>query len=187
MTATLAPLPDSTLTVWTYKDGLLAKMAHDLCIRATRLRADLAVEGRRFTVDVAVPVRGLRVQGQVKDGRVISLGESDHEKIEGNLASRDVLDADRHPEVRFTGEGQLPEGGAGRVRVEGRLTIRGSARPLALDCDLRGSGDRWVVTGEVRLRQTDFGMTPYTALFGALKVQDEVRVSWELAYQRPAP
>ena len=186
MSATLAALPaDSTITVWTYKDGLLAKMAHDLSIRATRLRADLTRDGRRFSVDVAVPVRGLRVQGQVKDGRILALGEKDHQKIEDNLASKDVLDAGRYPDVRFTGEGALPDAGAGPLRVEGRLTIHGNARPLTLDCELREVRDRWVVVGEARLSQTAFGVTPYSALFGALKVQDEVRVSWELAYQRP--
>lgn len=183
---TLAALPaDSVITVWTYKDGLLAKMAHDLCIRATRLRADVTLEARRFTVDVAVPVRGLRVQGQVKDGRVMTLGEKDHQKIEDNLAGKDVLDANRYPDVRFAGEGLVPESGAGPLRVEGRLTIHGNAQPLTLDCELREVRDRWVVVGEARLRQTAFGVTPYSALFGALKVQDEVRVSWELAYQRP--
>lgn len=186
MTANLAALPaDSALLVWTYKDGLLAKMAHDLSIRATRLRADVALDGRHVSVDVAVPVSGLRVQGQVKDGRIMALEDKDQRKIEENLAGKDVLDAGRYPEVCFSGEGLLPEAGAGATRVEGRLTIHGESRPLAVDVELREVRDRWVVAGEVRLRQTDFGVRPYSALFGALKVQDEVRVTWELAYQRP--
>ncbi|MCO5171227.1 MAG: YceI family protein [Planctomycetes bacterium] len=173
-------LEGSSLTVWTYKEGLLSKVAHDLCIRAADWQAEARRDGRRVEVEVVVPVRGLRVQGQVKDGAVLPLSEKDHREIEGNLASRHVLDADRFPEVRFTGAGDLPEGG-GRATITGQLTIHGTTRPLTLAVDVREAGDRVVVTGEARVRQTDFGVKPYSALLGALKVQDEVRVSWEVA------
>lgn len=183
---TLTPITGaSTLTVWTYKEGLLSKVAHDLCIRATEWRAPATLEAGRAAVEVVVPVGGLRVQGQVKDGQVIALRDKDHREIEGNLVGRDVLDAARFPEVRFTGGVDLPKGG-GRARVEGQLTLHGSTRPLALEVEVRELADRWVVTGDVRLRQTTFGVKPYSALLGALRVQDELRVSWEVAYPRSA-
>ncbi|MCW8138016.1 MAG: YceI family protein [Planctomycetota bacterium] len=166
----------STLTVWTYKEGLLSRVAHDLCIRAVDWRLEARRADRRVEVEVVVPVRGLRVQGQVKDGAVVPLSEKDHREIEGNLASRHVLDAERFPEVRFTGAGDLPQGG-GRTTIAGQLTIHGTTRPVTLAVDVGAAG---VVTGEVRLRQTEFGVKPYSALLGALKVQDELRVSWEV-------
>ena len=36
------------------------------------------------------------------------------------------------------------------------------------------------LTAQARFAQTRFGVKPYKALMGALKVKDEVRVSWEL-------
>jgi polyisoprenoid-binding protein YceI len=186
MTTTLTQIADaSSLTVWTYKEGLLSKVAHDLCIRATEWRAHATLEAARVSVEVVVPVRGLRVQGQVKDGQVTPLRDKDHREIEGNLSGRDVLDAARFPEVRYTGGLALPAGD-GRARVEGQLTLHGSTQPLALDVEVRELADRWVVTGEVRLRQTTFGVKPYSAMLGTLRVQDELRVSWEVAYPRSA-
>jgi hypothetical protein len=52
----------------------------------------------------------------------------------------------------------------------------GETRPIAFDLAV---GDR--VTGVAIVKQTDWGMKPYTALFGALKVADEVRVEIDAA------
>jgi hypothetical protein len=175
----------ATLTVWTEKEGLLSKVAHDLSILATELRAALSLDGARATVEVVVPVRGLRVQGQVKDGRVTPLSDKDHREIDATLQGKDVLDAARHPEVRYAGELARP-GASGDVQVAGRLTLRGRTEPLPLVARIEVAPDRWVVTGEVRLRQTAWGLKPYSALLGALKVKDEVRVTWRLEYA-PAP
>ena len=38
-------------------------------------------------------------------------------------------------------------------------------------------GDDGAVAGTVTVTQTDFGMKPYSALWGALKVLDEVEVA----------
>jgi polyisoprenoid-binding protein YceI len=173
----------STINVWTYKEGLLSKVAHDLCILATGVRAPATVEGARVKVEVAVPTRGLRVQGQVKDAQVIPLRDKDHKEIEGNIVGADVLDAGKYPEVKFTGEAPLPTA-PGDVQVDGALTIRGATQRLPITCRFEAKNDKWVVTGEVRLRQTAFQIKPYSALFGTLKVQDEVKVTWRFEYPR---
>ena len=51
-------------------------------------------------------------------------------------------------------------------------------RPLAFDLVV-GDGGR--VAGTAVVKQTDFGMKPYSTLFGALKVADEVRVKIDAA------
>jgi polyisoprenoid-binding protein YceI len=58
------------------------------------------------------------------------------------------------------------------LAVAGDLTLAGVTRPISFDLALAGGR----VTGAAVVRQTDWGMKPYTALFGALKVADEVRV-----------
>jgi hypothetical protein len=89
----------------------------------------------------------------------------------------------------------------GRISVEGELTLVGNARPIAFDLVV---GDDGKLSGSVVVKQTDWGITPYSALFGTLKVVDEVEVvidagspgdvaeglewsaPWELEWQ-PAP
>ena len=62
-------------------------------------------------------------------------------------------------------------GADGRLSVQGELTLAGTTRPLAFDLAL---GDDGRVTGTAVVKQSDWGIKPYSALFGALKVADEV-------------
>ena len=179
MTQYLPDVTTSTLTLWTYREGLLSRVAHDLCIEASQLHAPLTVEGERVRVEVRVQVRDLKVRGQVKDGAVKPLSDSDHAEIEKNLTTK-VLDASRHPELSYRGEGQRD---GDRARLQGELTLCDATRPLALEGAIEDDEHGVRVTGEVRFRQTDWGIKPYSALMGALKVKDEVRVSWDLRYQ----
>lgn len=171
----------SHLKVWSYKEGLLSRVAHDLCLEARELTADLSLDGDRFQVEVVVPVRSLKVLGQVKGGEVNPLKAKDHTEIEGNMTGPKVLDAGRYPEVRYTGRGERR---AGTCQVAGELTLHGQTHPLAFPIQLREEDDGLRVEGEVRFDQTRFGIKPFSAMFGALKVKDGLRVSWSLRYAR---
>ncbi len=170
----------STLRVWTFKDGLLARLAHDLSLEATGLRSTLEPAEGGDRVELDVPADGLRVRGQVVRGEVTPLGDKEHREIEGNARGPRVLDAARHPTVRFRGAGRR-EGE--RVRVEGTLELHGVTRPLSVEGRWREAAGALEVEGEVELRPSEWGIAPYTALLGALKVQDRVRVTWSLRYE----
>ena len=58
-------------------------------------------------------------------------------------------------------------------RVQGDLTIGGKTRPIAFDLDAADGA----VAATITVTQSDFGMKPYSALFGALKVHDDVVIS----------
>ena len=62
--------------------------------------------------------------------------------------------------------------GDGRFALNGDLTIGGAGRPVRID--LTQSGER--VSGRTTIRQTDFGIKPYSAMLGALKVADSVDI-----------
>jgi hypothetical protein len=62
----------------------------------------------------------------------------------------------------------------GRLTVTGELELAGRRHALTFDLLLGPDGR---LTGSATVRQTDWGMKPYTALFGTLKVRDEVEVS----------
>jgi polyisoprenoid-binding protein YceI len=72
-------------------------------------------------------------------------------------------------------------GGAG-LRVDGDLTLNGETRPLGFDLAITGEG-RLEATAVVK--QTDWGMKPYSGLFGALKVVDDVEVVIEASLPEP--
>ncbi len=65
--------------------------------------------------------------------------------------------------------------------MRGELTLVGNVRPTEFELVVHGDE----VSGSARIKQSDWGIKPYSALFGALKVADEVEVSVEATL--PAP
>jgi hypothetical protein len=67
------------------------------------------------------------------------------------------------------------------LHVRGELTLAGRTRPLAFDVDTSADGR---LDGKVVLTQSQWGIKPYTALFGALKVADEVEITFDASETR---
>jgi len=159
--------PASSCRVLTYREGLLSALGHDLELAVTRF--DVRVDETARTVDASFDAMSLRVVRALRDGAEVALSEGDRETIEDNVR-RHVLDADRHPEIRYRSSHVVDvEGG---FDVGGTLALHGTERDVAVQ--LRRAGDRYLA--EVRLEQPDFGIRPYSALLGALKVRPGILV-----------
>jgi polyisoprenoid-binding protein YceI len=157
---------DAWLQIFTFKEGLLSKLAHDLRISATRFH--VTVRGNQLSA--RVDLTSLKVDGIVRAGRVekSELSPSDRDKIHENMA-KDVLGTREHPEARFSGR---IVGDVSPFRIEGQLMLHGETAPFSMVLTLR---DQRLV-GEAELVPSQWGIKPYRALGGTLKVQDRVRV-----------
>lgn len=147
---------EATLTVHTGREGLAARAGHDLEIVVQEWSATLT--------DTDPPVFELTADaGSLHPaeghGGAKPLTDGDRKKIRKNIIN-DVL-----------GSGQITfrSSGAGT----GELTLKGTTRAVPFSLSLDGGA----IAGEARFSQTDFGIVPYTGLFGALKVADEVRIT----------
>ncbi len=154
------------LEIFTYKEGLLSKVAHDLRIVAEK--TTVTVDGERL--EVRVDLNALSVASAQKNGTDDhgALSAGDKKKIRGTL-QKDVLHTNRYPEAHFEGTFTLQDDGAS---VEGRLSLHGTTRNLTLP--IKKQNGTW--QGSVRLHQPDFGITPYSAMLGTLKVQAGVDI-----------
>jgi polyisoprenoid-binding protein YceI len=161
--------PDTgTLTVKTGRTGAASKAGHDLTIEVTSWRASLAVGEDPAETTVTLTADGASLQVLDGTGGMQALGDDDRVSIRKTIDD-DVL---KRQEITFRSTRVQP-GGDGGLHVEGNLELFGKARPIAFDVTV-GDG---TLTATVVVKQTDFGMKPYSALFGALKVADEVAVS----------
>lgn len=149
--------------VFTFKEGLLSAVAHDLKLRVTSFTVD--VDGDRVTADL--DAGSLRVVAPMKDGQENpgALPAMMYAEIEKNLV-REVLHAAKHPRIRFEATAVTD------AEVRGRLTLHGQTKELT--CRRRDEGGRRVA--EVTFDQRDFGVTPYSAMLGTLKVKPQVTV-----------
>ncbi|GAA2630352.1 YceI family protein [Actinomadura fulvescens] len=165
--------PDNgRLLLRTSRSGLGRRAGHDLTIEATRWSGTATVAGTAgSSVEVTVEVDALEVREGT--GGVLPLSESDRSEISKNL--RKVLQADRHRAITF--RSTAVEGSAEEFAVEGGLTLLGRTEPLTV----RASVADGRVRGGATVRQTRWGIKPYSAFFGALKLADEVEVAFDLA------
>ncbi|MFI7618333.1 YceI family protein [Nonomuraea terrae] len=166
--------PDTgRLVVLTTRTGLGAKAGHDLTIEATRWHGVAMVDpadpaGSSVTVEVEAGSLAVR-EGT---GGVKPLSDSDRRDIEKAMREK-VLQVGRHPAITFRsrGIGGTPES----FRIEGDLELAGATRPLVVE----GTLDAAHARGSAVIVQSQWGIKPYSAFFGALKLNDEVEIRFE--------
>lgn len=164
-------ITEGTFHVFTFKDGLLARLAHDL--RLTLERFELTVDGDEVSGrfwPASLRVDGVMSRGQLKPR---GISDGDKRKIQGNINQK-ILHTGRYPEISFEGQG-TPDGDDA-WRVQGALKMMGREAPVSLRVTRRGGRYQ----GEVELTPTRWGIQPYKALAGAIKLQDRLKVSFEL-------
>jgi polyisoprenoid-binding protein YceI len=162
--------------VFTSKEGLLSRAAHDLKIRVEQF--EIRVEDTSRAIKATFDASSLRLVSARFDGREEDLPARDVEKIHNHIV-KDVLHSAEFPEVRF--ESSSVEAADNGFRVEGSLTLHGRTRPVS--ADVRAEGDRWVT--DISLHQPDFGIKPFRALFGTIRIKPDVRVHLSCAADRP--
>jgi hypothetical protein len=155
--------------VFTFKEGLLSPIAHDLKIRVTRFTINVDERSRR--IRARFESDSLRVVCAVQSGKDApgTLSDKDKAQIEANIA-RDVLNSKRYPRIELV-SASVEERGGGFV-VKAALALHGTTRDVVFP--VRKRGKNWIA--EATVHQPDFGIRPYSALLGTLKVRADVKV-----------
>ena len=158
------------LLVHTARIGAAARAGHDLEIVVTSWQGTLEV-GEASRITLSADSSSFRVRSG--HGGIQALGEDDKDNIRQTI-DEEVL---RRTAIAF--RSTAVETGGNRLHVRGDLELMGRRQPVSFDLEL----DDGRLTGSATVRQSDFGMKPYTALFGTLKVADEVEVTVAVTLQ----
>lgn len=160
--------PHGRLLLYTSREGVAALAGHDLTIEVARWsgRVRFGADGVPAALAVTVDMGSMRVIGGT--GGIAPLSERDKSEIIRN--ARTILSVDRYPEGRYVAE-RIDEDA-----VDGELSLLGRSHRIRMT--YRIDGERCRAFGTVR--QSDYGIEPYGALLGALKLADTVRVEVEL-------
>jgi len=163
-------ITDGTVHVFTYKDGVLSRLGHD--IRLSLSGFEVEVDGER--VDGRFRTTGMVVDGAIRGGRLDAdtFSAKDLRDIRDNIDDK-VLHTRRHPEARYTG---TVRDDGDRVVVRGTLHLVGRSR--AVEVVARREGGR--LKGKVELTPTRWGIKPFKALLGSIRIQDRVDVQIDL-------
>jgi polyisoprenoid-binding protein YceI len=164
---------DGELLLRTGVRGRAARMGHRLTIAMTRWQATVTWKGAEpVTAELVVDVDSFEVlsgEGGVK-------GLSGPEKVMVKSNAMKSLDAGSYPEIRFTADA-IGKTGQG-YRLNGKLHIRGKSRNHVIDLRTDDLGDSWRMSVESTVRQSDYGIKPYSLMMGSVQVADDVSVSF---------
>ncbi|HEV2820883.1 MAG TPA: YceI family protein [Solirubrobacteraceae bacterium] len=165
--------PDNgMLEVHTFREGMAQKVGHDLIMGVERWEATVEAGQDGTLTSVALDADGQSLR--VKEGRhgLKSLSDKDlkdiHESIDDKILRKQPV-IFRSSSIEQTD---------GRVTVSGELTIAGTARPAKFELALE-DGNR--IAGTLKVTQSDWGIKPYKAMMGALKVRDDVDIVIDVA------
>ncbi len=163
---------DATLSVRTERGGAAARAGHDLLIRVTSWEAELVARDapEAMSMELAADSTSLRVVEGT--GGMQALGDDDIAKIHRTIDDEVLLRQD----IRFRSTRVKPEQGGHRIRVEGDLELVLRIQPITFDLVVDDAG---AISASAVVKQSAWGVKPYSALFGALKVRDEVEVALE--------
>lgn len=161
------------LRILVFRGGTAARLGHNHVLRAAGLRVDWPAAGPGFSFRLdALDIDPPALRERLGPAFGSAVDDTARAGTRANLLK--ALDATAHPEVVVRTLQQLGEGG--RRAVEAEITLHGVARRQWLVVEVDGKRAR----GEVVIRQSDFGIQPFTVLGGLLAVQDALVVQFEL-------
>lgn len=159
---------DGRLLVHTRKGGAASKAGHNLLIEVERwgATAQFADDVAQSTLELNADSTSFKVLEGT--GGVKALDAGDKDGI-AQTVNQDVL---KGTPISFKSTAVRPDGDA-QLHVTGDLELVNGVNLIAFDITVSDDGR---VTGTATVKQTEWGMKPYSALFGTLKVVDEVGV-----------
>ncbi len=170
---------DGELRLRTGVKGRAARMGHRLTIAMTRWQATVRWAGADpVAAELAVEADSFKVvSGQ---GGLKGLSGPEKALVRSNALSS--LGAGRFSEIRFTADAiERTEKG---FRLTGTLRIRGKQKQHVIDLHIEDLGDAWRISAESTVRQSEYGIKPYSLLMGSVQVADDVTLSFTAVHAK---
>ena len=173
----------STITLHAGKSGVFSFAGHDHEIVAPVSDGEIALDRldvSRSRISIRFDVKALKVTGKGEPA-------GDVAEVQQVMLSDRVLDVQRFPVISFTARTiSVTKRSGDRItlQVAGDLALHGVTRPLTLPVNVQLMPLQIQADGSAVVRQTEFGMQPVKAGGGAVKVKDEVGVSFSVVARR---
>ena len=179
----------SRLQVRVYRDGPMAKFAHNHLVTSTAVtgRIELREPRTASTFRFELPLESLVVDDEKARAAAggdfaAPVSEKDREGTRHHLLGEKLLDAARQPVLVMTADGV--EGGPENYTVKLRVSLRGEERVLSVPVTMKADGANLHLHANMKLRHADLGLVPFTAGLGAVRVRDDLEIECRLEARR---
>jgi len=178
----------STVHIFLWRGGPMAAKGHNHVLAVKQMRGavylpeDMLSNEARF--DIVFPVQEIAVDPlplrEQIGGAFTGTGmtEKGARGTRQNMLGEKALNADRFPRIGLSSNqfyGEPP-----KLVLDTAVTIHGIQRRRLVPITLNVEEDRLTARGAFAVRQTDFGIEPFSAMAGALYLLDPLMVEFEI-------
>jgi polyisoprenoid-binding protein YceI len=172
----------SKFTVQAFAEGLLSAFGHDPVLAIKVFTGEVQFVPGSFesaSLKIVIKADSIVLTDEVK--------EKDRLEIEQTMREQ-VLEIAKYPEIVFVSSSisvtRLAEGRY-RARVIGDLTFHGvTQKNLWITAQASVTGEELRAQGDFSLKQSDFGIKPFSAVGGTIKLKNELKSSFDIAAQK---
>jgi polyisoprenoid-binding protein YceI len=161
---------DGKLLVKVERDGMAKKMGHDLTLEVADWSAEVTVDDDPAKSELTLTAKPSSMKVVEAKGGAKPLSENDKSDIKKNIDNK-ILSGGQA--ITFKSKSVSLSGD--KANVSGDLTIQGNTQPAQVQLNITDTK----VTGRTSLTQSKFGIKPFSAMMGALKVKDNVEIEFE--------
>jgi hypothetical protein len=185
---------ESQLIVLVYRAGPLAALGHNHVIACRCLTGTIYVprDPLRASFDLRFAVKQLTVDDPALRAAEHSpafppdVTQPARRGTRHNMLGAALLNAARYPDIalRSAGLRPSPDGKPADIVAQVLVQLDGAWHSVAVPVRYEVRDDEIVATGKFPLKQTDLGLTPFSALGGGLQVRDGMRIWLRLVARR---
>lgn len=169
---------DGALGVRTGVGGPAGRMGHRLTLAVTTWQARVSVGDDDVPVALSLTAELDSLTVDSGEGGVTPLTKPERATARSNALK--TLNVRRFPTVTFDSAVIIAtETG---YRLTGTLSLHGRSLDHTVDVDVVKHGERWRLSSESEVRQSDYGIKPFSMMMGALRVADTVTVTFEATH-----
>jgi len=175
----------SWIRILVYRSGLMSGLGHNHVVEAHRISGTVD-RGKQMVdskVDLQFPVDSLVVddadlrelEGEDYSGKI---SRQDIQGTRENMLGRRLLDAENFPVIQV--QSIVVEGELDTLSVTADVTVAGITSSIKFPANVDSSGDVITLSGNFSVRHEELGLKPYSAVFGLLKVRQDMTVRFEI-------
>ena len=172
------------LFVQVYKASTLASsLSHDHAIQAVGWSGKAKWDSEDYStcnISISVPVNNLQVDNpNIRElaGIEGTISESMRKDVKKHMVSDVQLDADKYPMITF--QSTSCEGAGSSMILNGNFTMHGTTNAISIPVTISDT-DGLSLKGSFPVKATDYGIEPYSAMFGAVGNKDEMKITFDL-------
>jgi polyisoprenoid-binding protein YceI len=171
----------STFTVKAFATGLLSALGHNPTIAVPDFEGEIFLNSdavEQSSLRMVIHSASLTVTGDVS--------AKDREEIDSRM-HEEVLESDSFPDVVYEcSRGSASKTGDAQywIALNGDLTLHGVTRSQPVSARVSVNGTTLRAAGEFSVGQSDYEIRPVSALGGAVKLKDELKLSFDISARK---